>query len=65
MGRGPRGGWVRFFYSGVGYAVGCIDEVRCGWEWDPRFALEYVELVRAWLFQSVAWFTSPVGWAGY
>jgi len=62
--RGSRGDWVRLVYSGVGYAiVGCGVEAMYGWRWDLRFVLEYVELVGAWLFPSIALFTAPAGWA--
>ena len=75
MGRWPRGSWGRPNYLGVGCAFanysiedigvgcGCLDcrvEVMCGWGRGPRFALEYVELVGAWFFSGVVWFTSPV-----
>ena len=65
VGRGPRGDLARLVYAGVGYAIlGCSVDSMCGWGWDPRFALECIELVGAWLFPSVAWLTSPAVWAG-
>ena len=60
-GGGYRGGWIMFSHYGVWYVVGGIAGDMCGGGWDQRFALEYGELVGAWLFQSVAWFTSPAG----
>ena len=78
VGRGPRRSWVRPVYLGVGCVsvehsveamglgydgVGCRVEVMCGWGRDPRFALEHVELVGAWLIPRAVWFTSPAGWA--
>ena len=79
MGRGLRRSLVRFVYLGIGCAfvgnsveamgvgyggVGWKIEAMCGCRRDPRFALEYVELVGACLFLGVAWFTYPTGWAG-
>ena len=74
MWRGPSGSWVRPVYLGAGFAfvyygveamgvgyvgVGCRVEVVCGWGRNPRFTLEYVELVGAWSFPGVVWFPSP------
>ncbi len=55
VGRGPREDLVRLVYLGIGYSiVGCRVEAMCGWRWNPRFAMEYVELVGDWMFPSVA-----------
>jgi hypothetical protein len=77
--RGARGRWVCPVYSGVGCAfvyydvmamgvgyvgVGCRVEVVCGWGRDPRFTLEYVELLGAWLIPGVVWFSSSTSWTG-
>jgi hypothetical protein len=52
-------GWVCFVcLRVVCVSAGCRVEAMCDWGWVPSFALEYVELIRVVVYQSLTCFLS-------